>query len=110
MSVPSGPYTVRLIPEDAHPHPVDDNVDVEVVFETGETYTATFFTVENLRSLLRKNRRTGECRNGLYTWAVNMIVVEQLTPQGIAEVVSDLIDTREFTVAFAGPHFADPDL
>jgi hypothetical protein len=89
---------------------VDDNVDVEVVFETGEHYVATFFTIENLRSLLRKNRSTGECRNGLYTWSVNMIVVERLSKETITEIVDDLIQTKEFAAAFSGPHLPDPDL
>jgi hypothetical protein len=110
MSIRNRSYTIRLIPEDANPHPVDDNVDVAVVFETGEHYMATFFTVENLRSLLRKNRNTGECRNGLYTWAVNMIVIERLTREGIAEVVADLMESGAFTTAFSGPHTADLDL
>jgi hypothetical protein len=41
MTVPSSGYFVRLIPDDADPDPVDDNVDVEVVFESGEFHTAT---------------------------------------------------------------------
>ena len=110
MSTQRGAYAVRLIPADAYPHPVDDNVDVEVAFETGEHFVATFFTVENIKSQLRKYQRTGECRNGLYMWATDMIIVQELTRDVIAQTVDDLIATGEFESAFSGPHTPDPDL
>lgn len=59
--------------------PVSDNLDAEVTLADGRRFTATFFTLENLRRLFDKNRATGECCRGTYLWAANMIIVEQLS-------------------------------
>jgi len=110
MSKSEQRFTVRFVPEDANPHPLDENIDVEVTFETGARYVATFFTLENVRSLIEKNRRTGECLGGLYFWASDMIIVERLTFEIVSRTVSDLIDSGEFESAFSGPYWPDSDL
>ena len=102
-----GKYSVRFIPADANPHPVDENIDVEVVFEDGAQYVATFFTLENIRELFEKNRKTGECAGGTYLWASQMIIVRTLTLENVSNAVADLIATGEFESAFAGPHYDD---
>jgi hypothetical protein len=78
----------------------DDNVDVEVEFEDGSKYAATFFSVRNLQSLLDRYAETGDCLNGLYVWSKNMIILRELTRQHIALTVSDLVNTGEFANAF----------
>ena len=103
-------YKVRFVPEDANPHPLDENIDVEVEFATGEYYVATFFTLENIRILFEKNRRTGECLNGLYFWASDMILVQRLTMDVIAQTVEDLLESGEFDDAFSGPYRSDPEV
>jgi hypothetical protein len=85
----------------------DDNVDVFVYFADGRKYFATFFTVSNIRSIMRKDRGTGECAGGLYFWASNMIVVERLDRETIERAVSDLMRSSEFEKAFDGPHAID---
>lgn len=105
----TAPYTVKIIPHDLVPEGValdaaDDSVDVFVEFETGEHYCATFFTLQNLRTLMRRYRDSGECRGGLYVWATDMIVVETLTRDVIEAAVDDLIQSGELASAFSGPH------
>jgi hypothetical protein len=100
-------YEVRFIPDGVNPHPTADNVDVEVVFDSGEFYVATFFTLENIRGLMEKNRRTGECLGGLYLWASDMIIVERLTLDAVSRTVADLLVSGEFGAAFSGPHRPD---
>jgi hypothetical protein len=51
--------------------PKRDNIDIEVRFADGRRYAATFFTIENLCQLFRKNQTTGECAGGIYLWAAN---------------------------------------
>jgi len=58
---------------------IDNNVDVEIRLDNKTAYTATFFTVENIKSLLKQYENTGECANGLYLWSINMIVVKFLS-------------------------------
>ncbi len=80
--------------------PADDNIDVEVTFDDGSRYAATFFTLENLRSLFEKNERTGEFVGGLYLWASDMVIVRELTEASIAETIADLIKKLYFDIAF----------
>lgn len=68
----------------------DDNVDIEVRLPDGTRWSATIFTVDNLRSLMAKWRSTGENR-GLYVWAPDMIVVERLSDPGLRELVDELV-------------------
>jgi hypothetical protein len=80
------------------PH-ADLNVDVEVRDETGR-WSATFFTLANVESLLAKYAATGECAGGTYLWAVDMILVRELSERVIIETVNDLRATGEFNRAF----------
>ena len=100
-------YVVRFIPSDAKVHPLDENIDVEVVFEDGTRYVATFFTLANIKMLFEKNARTGECANGTYFWASDMIIVRALTMESVYRAVADLIASGEFEKAFAGPYPED---
>jgi hypothetical protein len=54
---------------------VDSNSDVVVRFSNGEEWGATFFTYKNIFTLRDKNRRTGECLEGKYFCATNLILV-----------------------------------
>ena len=103
------PFTVSFVPADANPHPLDENIDVEVTFQNGKRYVATFFTLENIRMLIQKNKRTGECHDGLYFWASDMIIVERLTLENVQKAVLDLLEHDEFEAAFSGPAADAPD-
>ena len=75
------------------------NVDVEVQDRDGR-WSATFFTLLNLQTLLDGYRRSGECASGTYLWATDMIVVRELNAQVIIKSVLDLRSTGEFEKAF----------
>ncbi len=94
-------YAIRVLAGSDGIDAINDNVDVEVCFQDGARYAATFFTLENLRHLFENYRRTGECRSGLYLWASNMIVVERLTLETITETVGHLLTEKELEMAFA---------
>jgi hypothetical protein len=81
--------------------PIDGNVDLEVRFDDGSRYAATCFTLNNLRSLFEKNQRTGECKGGLYLWAKDMVILNELSEAIIAETVAALIAQGEFENAFS---------
>lgn len=80
---------------------LNDNVDVEVAFDNGTRYSATFFTLQNIQSLMDSYERSGECMKGLFFWAAEMIIVRTLSRQNIAKVVAALIKTDEFENAFS---------
>jgi hypothetical protein len=97
------PYTIAWVDDVFGIDPDDDNVDVIVHFGTGQRYNATFFTLQNLQSLMENYRETGECAAGLYVWSANMIVVSRLTRENIERAVADLLASGEFGAAFEGP-------
>ena len=72
----------------------DDNVDIQVRLTDGSRWAATVFTVDNLRSLMRKWRSTGEY-SGLYVWAPDMIVVERLSDRCLRDLVDELVAEGE---------------
>ncbi len=78
----------------------DENVDVEVRFEDGARYAATFATIANLAVLLDRYEATGECLGGTYIWMADLIVVRCLDLPTIAATVADLIEQKEFTASF----------
>lgn len=82
---------------------LDDNVDVFVDFVTGERYVATFFTIANIRRLMDKDAETGECANGLYFWATDMVIVRSLTRDNVERTIADLLSTGTFESVFGGP-------
>jgi hypothetical protein len=88
--------------------PHDGNVDIYVTFEDGTRHTATFFTLRNITTLLDGYRESGECANGLYVWAADMIIVHELSDEVVKRTVADLLATGEFGGAFARCEPDDP--
>lgn len=102
----SDTYVVEML-DHGNVNTADDNVDVFVYFADGRKYVATFFTLANIQSIMRKDRTTGECAGGLYFWASDMIVVERLDRETVEQTVADLVQSGEFEKAFDGPHPID---
>ena len=73
----------------------DDNAEVRIELADGRAYSVTFFTLANLETLMARWGRTGECANGLYVWATNMIVVQEITHAVINRVAQDLVETGD---------------
>ena len=73
-------------------NPFDDNIDVEVIFDSGERFFPTFFTIANVIRLLRESAESN--RVG-YFWAGQMIVVKQLSVDVVASCVEDLVKTGQ---------------
>jgi hypothetical protein len=73
----------------------DDNLDVIIRTNDNRVYSATFFTMQNLASLMAKNEKTGECAQGTYMWAVDMVIVRDLDLETIRITIEDLIATGE---------------
>lgn len=78
-------------------NPVDDNVDVEVRMSDGKFYTGTFFTIENIRTLLGK---TKVVNNESCFYTKFMIIVEALSIEQIRASVKQLFLKHEIDEAF----------
>ena len=69
----------------------DDNSDVIFKLNDGTEWIVSFFTVQNIINLCNKNKKTGECLNGLYFCSTDMIIIEKLNRELILKVIEDLI-------------------
>ncbi|MBG9944391.1 hypothetical protein ABE237_17045 [Brevibacillus formosus] len=69
----------------------DNNVDVIVTLPDRTRWWGTFFTYQNIETLRRKNKNTGENLSGTYLWSINMVIVEDVSRETIEKVVDELI-------------------
>lgn len=72
-------------------NPENDNVDIEVVFNNQERYSATYFTIANIQSLMERYTSTGECNYGQYFWAIDMVIVRDLREETIVESIRTMV-------------------
>src|SRR4051794_33802894 len=64
---------------------LDDNTDVIVTFADGSRWIASVFTYANIATLVRNHAETGECLNGGYLWATDMVLIDRLNRDRIDE-------------------------
>ena len=81
--------------------PDNANVDVHVTFPNGKSFSAVFFTLQNIDALMKQYKKTGECAGGSYFWTSDMIVVQKLTEQTICETIDNLLAEGEFESVFS---------
>ena len=81
--------------------PDNANVDVHVTFPNGENFSAVFFTLQNIDTLMKHCKKTGECANGLYFWASDMMIVQELTEETICKAIDTLLAEEEFESVFS---------
>ena len=87
-------FTVIIIPGISDPK--NDTVDVEIRLKTGERYIPTFYTVNNIRALLRERKDAGDDKGSLYfPGAGDTIIVEEMTEKSIVEVVEYMYQNNE---------------
>jgi len=94
-------YKLTIYRGIAPPDPDNDNVDVQVTFPNGESFSAVFFTLRNIDTLMKRYKKTGECAGGLYFWASDMMIVERLTEKTICETIDNLLAEGEFGYVFS---------
>ena len=80
----------------------DANSDIIVTFENGDKWVATFFTYQNIKSLVEKNKVSGECLAGKYLWAADMLLVDELSRDCVETIIKHLIEEDDggFEVVF----------
>lgn len=75
------------------------NVDVSVDFPGGLRYTATFFSLDNIRFLMDRYQDTGENLSGAYFFGTDAIIVNILNEETIMRVIHHLVSSGEYRVA-----------
>ena len=71
-----------------------------VTLKDNARFVATFFTYENIEYLRQKNKKTGECLNGKFFWASDMVIVDKIKRNEIEEVINHLVSENEFEQIF----------
>jgi hypothetical protein len=93
-------FTVRMLVGSDGVDSVDDNADIEVELAGDPVrWGATFYTLTNLDSLMRRWGQSGECGGGLYFCADHAVIVRELTPDGVVQVIEALLDAEELASA-----------
>lgn len=67
---------------------VNDNIDINIVFETGEVYCASLATLENIQSFFS----IGD----IYYWMSDMIIMKDLKKDTIRLMIDQVIIEREY--------------
>ena len=75
--------------------PFDCNSDVIFELNDGSKWIATFFTYQNIETLRKKNQLSGECLNGIYFCATDMILVAEMSEEIIESVLQELLLMNE---------------
>lgn len=82
-------------------NPNNDNVDVYVTFPNGESFSAVFFTLQNIETLMKQYKKTGECAAGMYFWTSDMMIVDKLTEKTICQTIDNLLAEKDFESVFS---------
>ena len=69
----------------------NESADVHFSLSDGSRWCASFYTYENLRSLVKKDAASGECLGGRYFYADKPIFIEKLDKELILAVLRDII-------------------
>ncbi|MCI8274596.1 MAG: hypothetical protein HFI66_03110 [Lachnospiraceae bacterium] len=73
----------------------DCNSDVIFELNDGSKWAATFFTYQNIVTLRKKNQLSGECLNGTYFCAADMILISEMSEEIIKSVLQELLSMNE---------------
>jgi hypothetical protein len=66
-------------------------VDAFVDLPDGSTWAPTIFTVDEVRRLLERWKKTGEVANGSYLWAVDQLIVPKPGVSAMTRAIRELV-------------------
>ncbi len=76
----------------------DCNSDVIFELSDGSKWVATFFTYKNIETLRKKNQLSGECLNGTYFCATDMILISEMSDKIIKTVLDEMLSHDEIEI------------
>lgn len=77
---------------------LDCNSDVIFQLDDNSKWAATFFTYKNIESLQKKNQLSGECLNGRYFCAKDMILISRMSREIILMVLEEILSHDEIEI------------
>lgn len=70
----------------------NDNIDVNIVFETGEVYFGTLVTIKNIQTFFN--------RGDSYFWSTDMLILENLRKESIMNAIEEIIKNESYFYIF----------
>ncbi|WP_231921352.1 hypothetical protein [Micromonospora auratinigra] len=83
------------------------NVDAFVDLPDGSRWALTIFTVDEVRRLLARWKKSGEAANGSYFWAVDQLIVPEPGVSAMTTAIRELVRSGE--IGSVGVRCEDPD-
>lgn len=72
----------------------DDNIDINIILETGEVFFGALFTIKNIESLMKKEEFN------LYFWSTNMVILRDLELTTIHQTIDSIIAEKMLSTMF----------
>lgn len=72
---------------------INDNIDVNIVLESGEVFFGVLGTIENIISFFK--------RGDLYYWSIDLLIVNDLNKDTIRAAIQATIDDENLTHIFS---------
>lgn len=85
-----GDYKIWIGPR-VEINPDQDSIDVIVTMKDGYRYIPTFFTLQEIAAIMKHHKETGEDGAGKYFWAVDWVVIDQVTHANIEHVIAAMV-------------------
>ncbi|GAA2535402.1 hypothetical protein [Winogradskya humida] len=75
------------------------NIDVIVDLTDGSSWSLTIITVDEVRRLLERWRKTGETAHGAYFWASDQLIVPAPGISAMTSAIRELVRSGDIAVA-----------
>jgi hypothetical protein len=102
-------YEICFVPDAEVPLEEIDDVDMWVIFDSGERWWGTICTLDRVRGAMDRWRQTGECLGGRYFYVPDGLIVRDRGLPGMVDAVDDLVRSGDFRGVFRDVGPEDPD-
>ena len=92
---------IEILKGDAFFDISNNNVDVVIEMVDGKTYISTFYTIDNIKTLMSNWKNSGEHDAGSHFWAKDSVLVDSLADENIIRVINYLVDSNEIYEFYA---------
>ncbi|AUI88099.1 hypothetical protein BS333_17175 [Vibrio azureus] len=92
-------YSLSIVNGKREINETNDNIDVEIHLKDGSVYSATLFSMENITEIMESYQNTGECLNGAFFWASDMIIIQNFKLETINNIIKELVESGEYKYA-----------
>ncbi|MFD9093296.1 hypothetical protein [Streptomyces collinus] len=71
-----------------------------LTFDSGERWSGTIYTLDDVRRTMDRREQTGECLGGRYSYVWDGLIVRDPGISGMVEVVDELVRSGDYRSVF----------